>query len=101
MYTAAGSSVIHSGTDSSRTYIRHTIQFHISVPFNSDLCDVTVAQVLATMRTQKPASSQIDHFQCHRNRKFVFVSELKLPSCDCVKVKQRRKKTILSSMKTK
>lgn len=57
MYTAAGRSVIHIGTDSSRTYIRHTIQIHISIPFTSDLCDVTVAQVLATMRTQKSASS--------------------------------------------
>lgn len=48
---AAGSSVIHTGTDSSTTYIRHTIQIHISVPFISGLCDVTMRHVPTTMKT--------------------------------------------------
>lgn len=40
-FTAAGSRVIHIGRDSSRTYVRHTIQIHISVTVVSDMRDVT------------------------------------------------------------
>lgn len=109
-FPAAGSIVIHIGDDSSRTYVRRTIQIHIGVTVVSDMCDVTAAQVPAAV---KPCIQRRLVWRCEsqtgaslmsqnrKRRKLTFVSEFRFPGCLCVEVKWGKHKPIQTSMKTK
>lgn len=48
---------MHIGADSSGTYIRHTIQIHISIPVTSDLCDIRAAKNLCRNEDLQPAAT--------------------------------------------
>lgn len=107
---AAGSIVIHIGEDSSRTYVRCTLQIHISVTVVSDMRDVTAAQVPAAV---KPCIQRRLVWRCEsqtgaslmsqnrKRRKLTFVSEFRFPGCLSVEVKWRKHKPIQTSMKQK
>ncbi len=68
---AAGSNVIYTWTDSSRTYIRNMIQIHISVPVTSNLCDVTAARARAAVafRHKNLHSAAGLHLKSHTERR--------------------------------